>query len=451
MVDVNDPTGIGRKLQRQWDLLLGDEESGTDPADIDARDREAIIAFIQWRRDIGDVSRNTQKLDLSTLRRGAEWAPAPLVEFGLEDVESFFTQLTQPKAQGGRGYTPNGSSMYAFARVFRLFYRFMHDRESYAAYPFWEAIETPSIETEQELTREDMLTGADLEAMKDAARHPRDRALISFLGDVAGRIGLVLSLRVKDVHLDGDEPWFSPNTQVEDGLKDLDLTRIPILHSRAEIRTYLRHHHPDPDTPEAPLWALIRGYDPENPQDCAASVGRIRGVLRACRDRAGIDKPIDPHNFRRTTATRLSNSDRLTPQEIQALTGWKDSVLFEMMDRYDFTTDAERVSSIQTAMGFSDESTAAAPDELAVASAPCGTCRESFSTDARFCPNCGAPRDEDARAAQRELDTQAADRSLEAESRAEATDYEMVRRFVRDHPERAVEALEAGLKDATHD
>jgi len=394
MVDVNEPTRIARRLERQWTLL--------EEADIDDRDRAAIRAFVEKRRDIERRSRNTLCSDLSSLRVASERADRPLVDMTLEDVEGFFSVLCAPEAEGGYALDVDGSSMYSYARSFRLFYRYIDERASYDDYPFHDAIELPDVEVKGTSSRDEMLSGEDIEALKDAARHPRDRALIAFLADIGGRITMALSLRVGDLELDGDEPSFTPNDDVVDGLKDLDVDEIPILHSRAELRTYVRHHHPDP-VPEAPLWAKLRGYDPDARQESAVSGTRIRTMLKDCRDRAGIDKPVEPHNFRRTAATRLSNADRLTPQEIQQITGWKDSVLFEMLSTYDLTTDSERNSGIQRTLGFS-KGNGGDEEDLAVQSIPCGTCREMNPSSARYCSNCGAAMDEAAQAEARQTE-----------------------------------------------
>jgi hypothetical protein len=207
---------------------------------------------------------------------------------------------------------------------------------------------------------------------------------------------MVLSLRVGDLHLDGDEPYFTPRTKdLPDGLKDLDSARIPILHSRADLRTYLRKHHPDKTNQDAPAFAVLKGYDHEHPEQGALSGDRAADVIQECADRAGIDKPVNPHNFRRTAATRMSNSDRLTPQEIIQIMGWSDD---RPLQAYDLTTEHERNSAIHAALGFVDEASADGDDDLALEARPCGNCARDIPADATFCPGCGEPQTAEARA-----------------------------------------------------
>ncbi|MWG34785.1 tyrosine-type recombinase/integrase [Halomarina oriensis] len=426
MVDVNEPTRIAHRLNRSWELL--------EDADINDRDRDAIRAFVTWRRDSKGLARNTLRSDISNLKCSAERAAVPLLDMGLEDVERLFSTLVAPSDAGGYGLSRDGSAIFGYSRTLRLFFRYLDGRDSYDAYAFHDDIELPEVEVRGASNRDAMLTGEEIEAIKDATTNARDRALVSLLGDIGGRIGLVLSLRVGDVHLDGDEPYLTPNTDVEDGLKDLSLEAIPILHSRADLRAWLRHPHPAPDMDEAPLWAIRRGFDRDEAQQCALSDSRARNLIRDAAERAGVKKPTDPHNFRRTAATRLSNSDRLTPQEIQSITGWKSSTLSEMIDVYDYTSDAERASAIHQALGFS-AGTEDDENALTLESLPCGTCRETVSTSADYCPNCGAPQDEVARKVKDTAENEAVEDIASAETDIERLLGQAVFERVKNDPE----------------
>lgn len=424
MVDVNEPTRLQKKLDRRWDQL--------EEAAIDDRDREAIREFVEFRRDVEDRARSTLTNDLSQLRCSSERAETPLVEMRFGDLRQLLSTLVTPRDQGGYGLDPDGTGMYGYKRALRIFFRFLDEAEDYGDYPWHEDVELPTLEMSGAGSRDEMLTGDDIEALKDAAKCPRDRALIAMLADIGGRIGMILSLRRKDMHLDGDEPYFEPNEDVVDGLKDLDSSQIPLLYSRAEVRTYLRNHHPDKSNPNAPVWAVRRGYDYEDPQSCAVAGDTVRDILGDCGDRAGIDKPVNPHNFRRTGATRMSNSDRLTPQEIMQILGWADD---RPMEAYDQTTEAERNSSIHQTLGFSDGSDGSDDDDLALEHVVCGTCREEIDASATFCPNCGAETSEEARVLKEDAKDDVADDAI-SDPDPERRDLKgIVREVIADNPE----------------
>lgn len=378
MADVNDPSGIARKLQRQWELL--------DEASIDDRDRAAIESFVNHRREIEGVSRNTRTRDLSTLRCATERADVALVAMELADVRSLFRVLTSPD---GYDLDREGSAMFGYKRALRLFFRFLDDEPDYGSYPFHDRIELPTWDVKGATSEDEMLTADEVEALKRAAEFPRDRAIIAFLADMALRATALLSMRRGDIHLDGPEPWFEPNDEMVDGLKGFD-SEPPILYSRAELRSFVHDHHPD-DRPEAPLWPLLGGrYDYDDPQGSALGDDRLRDMLREVGERAGLEKPVEPHHFRRVALTRMSNSDRLTPQEITHIAGWADE---RMLEVYDYTTAAERNSNIHQATGFSDGG-----EDVAAPSGPtpCLTCGEQLAPSTRFCPRCGHPATKEA-------------------------------------------------------
>lgn len=384
MVDVNDPSGIGDKLQKRREQVR--------EADIDDRDRAAILEFVNHRKAEG-LARNTRRRDLSTLRCASERADTPLVDMSLGDVRQLMNILVTPTDEGGYGLEPDGTGMFGYKRSLKVFFRYLDELEEHADYPFYDDISLPDLEVQGSANREEMLSGDEIEALKDAARNPRDRAFIALLADIGGRVTMLLSLRVGDVHLDGDEPFFEPNQDVEDGHKDLESTEIPILYSRAEVRTFVRHHHPDKATADAPLWPLLRGYDYEDPQSSAMGDDRARDVLKECAARAEIEKPVNPHNFRRTGATRMSNSDRLTDKEIRQVLGWADNRPLEF---YDLTRESERNSAIHQALGFSEGSEEDG-SELDMEIRVCGECREQNAATAHYCQRCGEPLTEDAR------------------------------------------------------
>lgn len=413
MVDVNDPGRIQQKLDRRWQQL--------EEADIDDRDRDAITAFIQDRRDRQDMARNTLTNDLSGTRCAAERGDFALVDADRSDLRRLFRTLARPTDQGGYGLDPDGGGMFNYKRALTEFYRFLDAEPEYGDYSWHDDIELPTMEAQGSSERDLMLTAQEVEDLKDGTRNPRDRALIALLADIGGRITLLLSLRVQDVHLESEQPYFVPNGELPDGLKHFSSRRVPILYSRAELRTYLHHDHPEPDVPSAPFWARRWKYDPETREECAVGGDRIRDMLKEAAERAGIDKPVEPRHFRRTAVTRMSNSDRLNPQEITQITGWTSN---EMLDTYDYTDEDERNSGIHANLGFSDGTTG--DDGESLQPVVCGNCREQISSSSHYCPNCGEPNTEDARATEAEIEDGAAEGRQSTDDPRKAVLYEKI-------------------------
>lgn len=411
MVNVDDTNNTTGKLERQWEKLYN--------ADIDQRDRQAIEEFVRFERK-GNQGRspNTLISDLSILRWSSKLAEVPLVEMEITDLRTLLSVLTRPESRGGRGLDPNKGGIYGYRRGLKVFFKWLDGEAAYGDYSFYEDLKTSSQRAER-VNEEETLDEGDIEALKAAARNPRDRALIEFLADTAARISLASQLRIGDVYnIETDRPYYRPNPNGKNH-KNAPNKRYPILYSRAELRSYINTHHID-QRDEAPLWHVLTGYNFDSPESNAVSGDRIRAMLRECAQRAGITKPVNPHNFRHTAITRLSKTGH-TRKEIQHVAGWADD---RMLERYDHTTDEERNDQLRARAGFIDE--ADAGTEPAKANI-CGNCREQFAPSARFCPNCGAAATEDAR---KSLDEQE-DRLFESAAMADGELAEAVSEFRR--------------------
>ena len=412
MVDITDTHNTRGRLDNEWAKLFGDTEQDIDPAPIDDRDRRAIETFVQHRRDIEEMSRNTLINDLGNLRRAAERADTPLVDMDIRDARGFISELVRPKEQGGYGLDPDGGGIYNYKRALRVFFTWLDEEPGYGDYGFSENLELPSMSTET-IDDDDVLTEHEIEDLKDAANSARDRALVDFLADVGARISLVTSLRVGDIKdIESDNPGFVPNDNAIN-LKGVEIRRYPILYSRGELRVWLNQFHPDPH-PEAPLWPK-HGYDPENRKQGAVSNDAIRDRLNDMEQWSGVDKRVHPHNFRHVFMTRIASAD-LSDREIKHMSMLTDNQL-RMLERYDHTSDQERTAGIQEKFGFLD------PDEHSdeagqqVELVNCPNCLTETKSTAHFCPQCGWTISKSARDRYEEFADRADDSMIEADTR----------------------------------
>jgi len=392
MVDVNDTNSSRKRLDKEWDNLA--------EADIDDRDRTAVRRFVEHRRDSEERAVTTLINDLSNLRRASERASVSLVDMDRSDVGGLLSVLTAHEAEGGYGLDPDGSGMFGYKRVLRIFFRWLDGQPGRDAYPFHDSIELPSRDVGT-VDEEYNLTEDEIAALKRHAERDRDRALIDFLADVCGRVSLVTQLRYGDVYdIDTDRPHYRPNDEAINH-KRAPLKRYPIVDSRAELRVWMQRYHRDPRD-EAPLFHLLDGhYDRERPGECAVSGDRVRAMLRECAERAvaaGSLEDIDParvhpHNFRHTGLTRLSKTDH-TPQEIAHIAGLVDDKM-RMVSYYDHTADVERNEQVFDRAGYIDDP-GEGLDTPDTARQACGNCGERLQSSERFCPRCGAAADESA-------------------------------------------------------
>lgn len=385
VANINDTNNTLGKLENQWDLLR--------EADIDERDRQAIREFVRLERQRNqNRSPSTLYNDLTGLRNASSRAETPIVDMDIADVRELFETLCAPEEDGGYGVK---GGLYNYERALTEFFNWLDDEPDCDDYGFADRIETSSQSVDR-VNEDQMLTQEEVTDLKQAATNARDKALIEFLADTGARISLASQLRVGDIYgLDTDQAYYKPNPNGV-GHKDAPDKRYPIIYSQSEVREYINRHHIDPRD-EAPLWHILRGYDESNPEAGAVSGDRIRDMLRSCRDRCDVEKPVNPHNFRHSAITRLSKTGH-TPQQIKHVAGWADD---RMLDAYDHTTDVERNDELRAKAGIIEEDDAGSTPPTPTT---CGNCRARLGADERFCSNCGAPVTPDARDAANKFD-----------------------------------------------
>jgi len=144
----------------------------------------------------------------------------------------------------------------------------------------------------------------DVQPMLEACHNSRDRALIALAWDLGPRPGELFDLAPTDivshdyglqVTLDGKSGRRSP-------------VLIPSVHY---VRRWLTDH-PGADTD--PLWCQITEPEP-------ITNNRIRDALKDAAGRAGIDKPVTPTNFRKSSASYLA-SQGVSQAHLEDHHGW---------------------------------------------------------------------------------------------------------------------------------
>lgn len=381
MVSIDDNLNLEGRLESTREDL--------EAADIADADRQAITEFVAYRHDVEEMSLNTVINDCGNLKRAAERVEGRLLDLDRTGVEQFFETLVTPESRGGYGLAADGGGIYNYKRVTRIFFDWLDDNPAYGAYDFPKTIELESGSSTEAVDREQMLDQSEIQALKEASNHPRDRALIEFLADTAARRTLTLQLRVGDVgDLEGNRPHYTPNPNGV-GQKDAPNRRYPLLFSQAELRSYVNRDHIDPRD-EAPLFPVLqRHYDRDAPEKCALSGDRMADMLQECADRAGIEKPVNPHNFRHSAVTRM-RIEGYNADEIMRFTGWADE---RMLERYDHATAVEKNDLVRERAGTIDE--AGVGDDGPVLR-PCRVCGTRLASGTAFCPQCGSANTKEA-------------------------------------------------------
>lgn len=242
----------------------------------------------------------------------------------------------------------------------------------------------------------DMLTGDEIDAMRNAADDPRDLAIFDLLLYTGQRSTAIRSLRIKDIDL--DDGVYYLNTDAE-GLKGADKNgyKRPLLGAVGAVREWLRYH-PDSDNPDAYLITTKPRYSQVDPESMVSG-NTIRRATEKLGQKAGVDKPTNPHTIRHNFVTIAKRDYGMDNGTVKHLIGHSpDSNVMETTYRHltdeDFIEDAEVAAGIREA----EDGESLSPDIC--------HCGEPLSDGAKACPRCGTVYAPDANAAKEQMDEQ---------------------------------------------
>lgn len=396
MRSIDDYQNYGEYLQEELEYL--DDGPFSEP---DAR------AVKRWVTKVdGDVTEGTLQTYLRNLRKTAERLDGSIVELTEARMDEFVYDLRR-NPDYGRGEEPGLSdgtirNVEFIVRKLHLDLELADWAEDYELTP----------QPENNVKPEDMLKSEDIRALCEATNRLRDTAIIEFLSDTAARLSMMATLRVKDVDLEGEVATYTPNEHAA-GLKDAPIHKYPLIDSRATLRSYLRNAHPRSDDPEAAFIHRLpgNGHDLED-RDGTVAPNTIRAILKSVADEAGVEKPVNPHNFRHSAVTRMRREgyDRA---EVEHRVHW--TVDSDMWKTYEHIAAEEHNRSIFEKAGVVD----ADDESLEQARRRCGNCTETVAPHHEYCPKCGSAVSQDAREVQDSARDSTLDTIAELEDRLE--------------------------------
>jgi len=257
---------------------------------------------------------------------------------------------------------------------------------------------------ETHIDERDMLTGDEIDAIRNAADDPRDLAIFDLLLYTGQRSTAIRSLRIKDIDLDNGVYYL--NTDAE-GLKGADKNghKRPLLGAVGGVREWLRYH-PDPDNPDAYLITTKPRYTQVDPESMV-SRNTIRRATEQLGEKAGVDKPTNPHTIRHNFVTIAKREYGMDNDTVKHLIGHApDSQVMETT--YAHLTDEDYIEDAEVAVGIreAEEGTSLSPDIC--------HCGEPLPNDAKACQRCGTVFTPDAQAAQETIESDLRDHYSEA-------------------------------------
>lgn len=337
--------------------------------DVPERDKSTILEFGESidpdEQTVPGEKKSIQTVAAYTynLHKAATRAAEPLAELDDDGVQALVAELDDEYAT---------STLAQFQSALKGFYRYHEtgvDPESIAI----ASSDSKSVDERSVLTAEEFFE------MREAAANTRDRAMIDLLGYTGQRIRVIQTLRVKDVDLD-DGVYYMPD-DVE-GLKGAAevMRKRPLLAAQRAVEDWLQHHptgNPD-DALITCLPSAARGNHGER-----LSQSTMRSRLSLVADRAGIDKPVNPHAFRHYFVTAAKKDYDMGSETIKKLLGHSaDSNIMETT--YSHLSDDDVITEAEAAYGITEE------EERGRLTPPmCPTCGRPLEPDVERCPSAG--------------------------------------------------------------
>ncbi|MEM3086963.1 MAG: site-specific integrase [Halobacteria archaeon] len=218
---------------------------------------------------------------------------------------------------------------------------------------------------------EDLLTEEEIKKMVEAARHPRDKALLSLLAESGLRIGELLTMRRKSVTVDDKGAVVTVTGKTGP-------RRARVVFSTAYLTAWLNAHPILKN--DAPLWVNIGATRNGESMDYPG----VRKMLQTVAGQAGIEKRVNPHSFRHAAATRAATF--MTEAQMKEYFGWtQDS---SMAAVYVHLSGRDTDGAILRHHGLETEEGQREERKLKPIRCRCGFIN---ADGMRYCGRCGSP------------------------------------------------------------
>jgi integrase len=229
----------------------------------------------------------------------------------------------------------------------------------------------------KEIPPNELIEKGDVEKVLDCCTHPRDRCLVVLLWESGCRLGEILGLKLKDIKFENDECWIYVSGKT--GTRNVLLfDSVPYIKALIEV-------HPFRDNPESYFFLnrwkgkhLNRPFTHE----------MFYNLLNRLGKRAGIGKPLNPHNWRHAAATRFAR-DGYNEEEAKLRFGWTRQS--RTPARYAHLNEGDLAKRMRVKMGKAE---AEKIESSSIMGKICYACRKKNEINAKKCAFCGAILDE---------------------------------------------------------
>ncbi len=438
-------------------------ESIEESDDIHERNKELILEYKQDQtlRGLSEATilRNVQRLKIT-----AAVADKPFDDMEKSDVKGLIAWVMD------QDYTEETVDTYK--TVIKAFWGWLTDADGDETPEEVEWIELSNSGGNGDTLPKDLLTKDDINAQMAAAKNPRDKALIAMLYETGARIGELIDLTVGDIEdrrhgkkvvIDGKtgarrlplvesvphlNNWLNkhPNPEkdaplwckIQQGgptehLNPHDIDDIRDVHgigpSRADqlndagigTGTDLVEHSAEElsdivsvNVSTAQKWLKQFDSDATLSSDMKLGYRYLREkILEATMERAGIDKPSNPHHYRHSRASHLATE--LKEAQLCQWFGWVQGS--DVPARYVHLSGRDIDDAYDQLHGLSKPDEDEKEDDVI----ECPRCGDLNAPDRVYCGKCGFALDHDTA---EEIETEVGDKVKESYKRTDPADLE---------------------------
>lgn len=334
-----------------------------EEASVLPHNKELVLKFDQFEQVVGKKL-ETRRKTMNLLRRFAGWFGSKKFEdVSREDLQQLFQDTILKEKM-------SPATLNDYRKVIKKFYKWLlGDNDQYPRVVSWIKIHTLTCK----VTPSDMISEDELKRMIDAADHPRDKALIATLFNSQARISEFLNLRIGNIEFNGDGAFLS--VPQEKGQQDVSYRRVFIDFAVPYLASWLQLH-PRKEDPEAFVWVHYGARS----HDELMTYSAVRMLLIRIGARAGVKKPLKPHNFRHSGNTYLAGLG-VNPQTL-AMRNGHNSLKMAMI--YTHLGAGDDRNAILRAKGLKKEEKVT---QLLVRK--CAKCKSDNPPTATRCDTCG--------------------------------------------------------------
>lgn len=194
-----------------------------------------------------------------------------------------------------------------------IYNKHIEDLDDWTISPLVKWIKTRPPRTVKKMPDE-LITPKDVKLLLQHCNNLRERALISVLYESGARIGELISLKRRDVHF--DDHGCILNLYGKTGQR-----KVRLVGSAPAISQWLEMEHPRKNDKDAYVFCNTYQNTEKNYRGCKLTHQSVYKILRNIKNRSGFKKDINPHLFRHSRASELS--EFLTDAQRCDYFGWE--------------------------------------------------------------------------------------------------------------------------------